>query len=1091
MADIAPLGFAVDTKALADAAAVAQDTAVKIAGVADAADKVGEATEKSAPKVKKSADAHKETAKAVTDHAKALDTLGQKAKDVSTAISTGAESELQARQRIHDMVERSLAQLDVQAQKQRAVLQLTGQMIPKNLPAQQFEKGIEAKAYANMGPTDADIARQAKATKEATAFRKEMQSIAAAVDPAQAKLMKLDAIVENLGKKFDAGRISQADYYGYLNKIDQQEKQIAAGPSGRSHIHNTFLGEAARSLTYGIPRFGREARRLVYSAESEENGGSLGAGLKGFATLGAGAAVGMLGVEAFRYIAALPGKIAEANDQAEKLERRLSSLDIGGLKAAQTTAESLHISVKGAADAMVEFHNAFTRLATDQSSQDKAFSAIFSAGRIGGLDEQARAKSAADVAQLSNKQFASASDIFGLQSSNPVLAKAVAGQFGTDVTGLAGLAATGQVSGERLYNAVKATADRLKSESDRIPQNAKELEQKAKDSSDKLDTVVSDHVVGFFYRLSDKINTGLFHLFGGAADAVPGGSSVRVRLPAATGPVHADQQAVNRALALNEQYGSFDASRRTLRSDLGTVNAGISAGAEGKQLDALKAMRREIEAQLQEPDTPFTRIRDQVEQVTAAFGSGGGNTGLIGVWQQALQIQDEQKKMGHGVAASLQEIVDKLLDLKRAQQAIADTDELKKLQQSIDSTTAKRRAIGLGSYEDSVRSFRVQQDYEDREHNELFGASGSAAGTSSIGGVARSNFSSFLDAIRMQESGNRDFDAHGNPIRSAQGALYGMQMLPSTAARPGFGIAPAASQSAAEYDRVGTALAKALYDHFGGDVAKAAGAYHSGIGGLGHLGPKGQNYVSSILRRLGLAGGSGGAVSAGAIPNVYGEKRLTEETNFFAGLDLQSAQSLSRMVGNPDAFMRGGVISGGTIGAAQGQSAAYRGGADEGQIHRLQLEQQIAEEVKSLDPAYRSAYRSAKLLEDAANERLKAEQDIFKLNEQASDNARRADAARSGNPAQMKALELELQIEKVRHSPLPTDAQDRQIAALNSDARGQSLLSTAQVIGGAPADNEDAARSAQLVRYSTEETADAGEAPRSAKSRSRPITVSA
>lgn len=68
---------------------------------------------------------------------------------------------------------------------------------------------------------------------------------------------------------------------------------------------------------------------------------------------------------------------------------------------------------------------------------------------------------------------------------------------------------------------------------------------------------------------------------------------------------------------------------------------------------------------------------------------------------------------------------------------------------------------------------------------------------------------------------------------SSKGALGQMQVLPSTAAAPGYGVAPAANNSTAEYNRVGRDLAIALLKNYG-NPAIAAAAYNAGPGVVNH-----------------------------------------------------------------------------------------------------------------------------------------------------------------------------------------------------------------------------------------------------------------
>jgi soluble lytic murein transglycosylase len=128
----------------------------------------------------------------------------------------------------------------------------------------------------------------------------------------------------------------------------------------------------------------------------------------------------------------------------------------------------------------------------------------------------------------------------------------------------------------------------------------------------------------------------------------------------------------------------------------------------------------------------------------------------------------------------------------------------------------------------------------------------------------------YLNYILRKESGGRNYDKYGKPLTSKAGAKYAMQVLPSTARSPGFGITPARDDSAEEYNRVGREYALALRNQFG-DVGGAA-AYNMGPGAYqqykaGKRGMPGetQNYISG-LGSLANAGGEGGDTREGGFP---------------------------------------------------------------------------------------------------------------------------------------------------------------------------------------------------------------------------------
>jgi hypothetical protein len=106
--------------------------------------------------------------------------------------------------------------------------------------------------------------------------------------------------------------------------------------------------------------------------------------------------------------------------------------------------------------------------------------------------------------------------------------------------------------------------------------------------------------------------------------------------------------------------------------------------------------------------------------------------------------------------------------------------------------------------------------------------------------------SGFQAVVGQIESGNRDFRPNDAPTTSSAGALYGMQVMPSTAHNPGFGVTPAANESAAEYNRVGRDYATAMQQRYG-DNAQAFGAYNAGPGAMDRaISQGGANYRSLL-----------------------------------------------------------------------------------------------------------------------------------------------------------------------------------------------------------------------------------------------------
>ena len=98
-------------------------------------------------------------------------------------------------------------------------------------------------------------------------------------------------------------------------------------------------------------------------------------------------------------------------------------------------------------------------------------------------------------------------------------------------------------------------------------------------------------------------------------------------------------------------------------------------------------------------------------------------------------------------------------------------------------------------------------------------------------GIKGPSTESLISHILKKESGGKDFDKEGKPLTSSSGAKFAMQVLPSTARDPGFGIKPAKNETPEEYNRIGKELATALLDKYK-NPAHAAAAYNWGSGNV-------------------------------------------------------------------------------------------------------------------------------------------------------------------------------------------------------------------------------------------------------------------
>jgi soluble lytic murein transglycosylase len=92
--------------------------------------------------------------------------------------------------------------------------------------------------------------------------------------------------------------------------------------------------------------------------------------------------------------------------------------------------------------------------------------------------------------------------------------------------------------------------------------------------------------------------------------------------------------------------------------------------------------------------------------------------------------------------------------------------------------------------------------------------------------------------------------------------MYGMQVMPSTAANPGFGLNPANVNDPADMDRLGREYRATMQTRYGGDLPKMWAAYNAGPGRVDRAMTQGgdwlsrmpsetQNYVRGLMSKVG------------------------------------------------------------------------------------------------------------------------------------------------------------------------------------------------------------------------------------------------
>lgn len=94
-----------------------------------------------------------------------------------------------------------------------------------------------------------------------------------------------------------------------------------------------------------------------------------------------------------------------------------------------------------------------------------------------------------------------------------------------------------------------------------------------------------------------------------------------------------------------------------------------------------------------------------------------------------------------------------------------------------------------------------------------------------------------MAAIAMQESSNRHTDENGQMITSPAGAVGKYQIMPSTAAQPGFGLKPLdlATATEAEHEEFSRNYLNKLNERFGNQPDLTLAAYNYGVGNVEKL----------------------------------------------------------------------------------------------------------------------------------------------------------------------------------------------------------------------------------------------------------------
>jgi tape measure domain-containing protein len=428
----------------------------------------------------------------------------------------------------------------------------------------------------------------------------------------------------------------------------------------------------------------------------------------------------------------------------------------------------------------------------------------------------------------------------------------------------------------------------------------------------------------------------------------------------------------------------------------------------GKSVDEIIRLKQQLDSLKTEDEVRGKEFSARSQNELARQLAGGANQMTAESAAEAAEwaFQKFGDQVGQNTAI-VNRYTNALVALKQATQALGDATELTRLKNQIEEL---KGTLGLSGFDQRLATFNIGIDQFRRDRaGQTAPAMG---GAPSAAGGSTSN-EAFINALMWAESRGRDYRSPGVPLTSSAGAMFSMQVLPSTAAKPGYGIAPARSQTAAEYNRVGKELATALLNKYG-DPLQAAAAYHSGPGNIGNLGPAGRQYVNSIASRLGLASGGAGV---GAGTDLSGQI-ISGRTDLF------NLQEQSRAQGVMDA-------ANDRFGDAADRIQASGNPA---MLRELELQIKVREAIKEVAPQYRAEVELAIRDADAKEKQADAAERIAQATQANDNQERRNGALASGSPARVRQLELELRIEEIRRNSPPGQAAGEIAEARRADA---------------------------------------------------------
>lgn len=237
---------------------------------------------------------------------------------------------------------------------------------------------------------------------------KALNSLLGAIDPAQAKLAKLDAQVQGLGKALDSGKLSQQQYNAALNKIDGKYAELTKGASAMERLGlNT-----------------RQAQENVLQLGNALSNRDIGSGLRAITQLGAESTLSAGRIAAVAapigIAAAAVGALAYAYYDAQREISVFNKAIFTGNNVAGVTTSSLQAIAKQAGEVTRNF-----------SGSREAALALAESGKVGADRLQDLTEAAAAISKVTGQGATEvAKSLADMGSSASTAAELISRQYG-------------------------------------------------------------------------------------------------------------------------------------------------------------------------------------------------------------------------------------------------------------------------------------------------------------------------------------------------------------------------------------------------------------------------------------------------------------------------------------------------------------------------------------------------------------------------------------------------------------------------------------------------------------------------------------